>query len=210
MIDPQSLSSPDLSSPSASSFTVFSASSDREIRRWHISLSSAHELEDPILTHETSIYKLRFDSDGDLWTASADKTAKHLIRDRDWESDTTLQHPDFVRDVLPFEELGLVVTACRDEEVRVWEISSGKLVCTYSGHFEEITGLARIGDRKVVSVSIDGTVRQWSLERQEMAKYQEDLEKEAKGETKDDAEKKGSMLTAEEEAELAELMEDDD
>lgn len=208
-IDPQSLQSD--ASGSLESFTLFSASSDREIRRWHISIASAYELsEDPILAHDTSVYNIRFDADGDLWTASADKTAKHLVRDRNWESDTTLQHPDFVRDVLPFEELALVVTACRDEEVRVWEISSGKLVCTYSGHFEEITGLARVaGDgKKVVSVSIDGTVRQWSLERQDMVKYQEDL---AKGDkVEEGAEKKEGLLTAEEEAELAELMDDDD
>lgn len=208
-IDPQSLQSD--ASGNLESFTLYSASSDREIRRWHISLKSACELsEDPILAHDTSVYRIRFDADGDLWTASADKTAKHLVRDRNWESDTTLQHLDFVRDVLPFEELGLVVTACRDEEVRVWEISSGKLVCTYTGHFEEITGLARVAGnpRKVVSVSIDGTVRQWSLERQDMVKYQEDL---AKGEKKDEeVEKKEGLLTAEEEAELAELMDDDD
>ncbi|KAF2168139.1 hypothetical protein M409DRAFT_65649 [Zasmidium cellare ATCC 36951] len=202
-IDPESLT--------ADSFTLFSASSDREIRRWYISLEKAYELEgeEPILAHETSVYALRFDGDGDLWTASADKTAKHLIRSRGWEADTTLQHPDFVRDVLPFEDLGLVVTACRDEEVRVWEMSSGALVCTYSGHFEEITGLAsRGGRREVVSVSIDGTVRVWSLERGEMEKY---LEEVARGnKAGDEGEKKEGLLTAEEEAELAELMEDDD
>lgn len=203
-------------SQSSRSITLFSASSDREIRRWQISRASAYELpeslEKPILAQDTSVYKLRFDSDGDLWTASADKTAKHLIRSRNWEADTTLEHPDFVRDVLPFEDLGLVVTACRDEEVRVWDVSSGKLVCTYTGHFEEVTGLASLTDRKVVSVSIDGTVRQWSLERPDMAKYQEELAKEAaNGEAEDKQdEKKGSMLTAEEEAELAELLSDDD
>ncbi|EME47440.1 hypothetical protein DOTSEDRAFT_69382 [Dothistroma septosporum NZE10] len=200
---------------SSDSITLFSASSDREIRRWHISRTSAYELpeslEKPILAHDTSVYKLCFDSDGDLWTASADKTAKHLVRSRNWEADTTLEHPDFVRDVVPFEDLGLVVTACRDEEVRVSDTSSGKLVCTYSGHFEEVTGLAALGDREVVSVSIDGTVRQWSLERAAMAKYHEDLVAAANsGAEGEKDEKKGSTLTAEEEAELAELMSDED
>lgn len=212
-IDPLSL--PEGSADPQDSFTLFSASSDREIRRWHISRDSAYEapesLEKPILAHETSIYKLRFDSEGDIWTASADKTAKHLVRTRDWEADTMLQHPDFVRDVVVSEHAGLVVTACRDEEVRVWDASSGDLVCTYSGHYEEVTGLAILGGLKVVSVSIDGTVRQWSLERKGMAKYLEDL----KGEKTDDnvkevSAKKGSVLTAEEEAELAELMDDED
>lgn len=208
-IDPESLQ--------ADSFTLFSASSDREIRRWHISLESAHELSeslsDPIRPHETSIYALHWDSDGSgLWTASADFTAKYLVRDRNWEADAVLQHPDFVRDVLPFEDLGLVVTACRDEEVRVWEIASGKCVCTYSGHYEEVTALVpAVGERGVVSVGIDGTVRQWSLDRGEMAKFVEEREQEMNGVVKDSSEeKKKGMLTAEEEAELAELMDDED
>ncbi|KAF7194279.1 putative WD repeat-containing protein [Pseudocercospora fuligena] len=197
------------------SFTLFSASSDREIRRWKISLTSAQEVEteSPIRPHDTSIYKLHWDPDAEgLWTASADKTAKHLVRSRNWEADTVLQHPDFVRDVVVFEDLGLVVTACRDEEVRVWEVSSGKLICTYEGHFEEVTALVkRERDRKVVSVSIDGTVRQWSLERKDMVKFQEDLAKEVNGDVAEGEKKAGgSMLTAEEEAELAELMDSDD
>lgn len=213
-LDPHSIP-PDSTEPSKADFVLFSASSDREIRQWHINRETAYELssalEKPIRAHETSVYKLHWDSEGDLWTASADKTAKHLVRARDWEADTTIQHPDFVRDVVTFEDLGLVITACRDEEVRVWEISSGKLVCTYSGHFEEVTALVAVGGKKVASVSIDGTLRQWSLDRGDMTKFQEDLAREINGEGAE-REKKGgeSMLTAEEEAELAELMGDDD
>jgi len=213
-IDPLSL--PSGSNQSADEFVLFSASSDREIRRWHISLSSAHELpesvEKPIRPHETSIWALRFDSDGDLWTASADKTAKHLVRSRNWEADTTLQHSDYVGDVLPFEDLGLVVTACRDEEVRVWDIASGKCICVYEGHYEEVTGLARVGRATVVSVSIDATIRRWGLDKAEMKKYNEEREKAAMGEGGDGAaEGRGKpKLTAEEEDELAELMDDSD
>lgn len=214
-IDPLSL--PEGSAEPKDSFVLYSASSDPEIRRWHISLDSAYELTEsldkPILAHDTSVYRLRFDSEGDLWTASADKTAKHLVRIRDWEADTVLQHPDFVRDVVVAEQSGLVATACRDEEVRVWDVSSGDLVCTYSGHFEEVTGLALVdGGKKVVSVSIDGTVRQWSLERKEMARYLEEQKRVGSGDTETEAVEKSEagMLTAEEEAELAELMDDDD
>ncbi|KAI6894009.1 hypothetical protein D0869_15110 [Hortaea werneckii] len=200
------------------SFILFTASSSPEIRRWYISRSTAYELteslESPIRAHDTSVYKLRFDSDGDLWTASADKTAKHLVRSRGWEVDTSLPHPDFVRDVVVHEEAGLVATACRDEEVRVWDSagSEGEVVVTYSGHFEEVTGLGLVDEgRGVVSVSIDGTVRKWSLERKGIAAFleQEQREKSGDGQVKSEKEKEG-MLTAEEEAELAELMDDDD
>lgn len=203
--------------PEGSSCVLFSASSDREIRRWHISKESAYELpeslEKPILAHDTSVYKLRFDHDGDLWTASADKTAKHLVRDREWEADTVLQHPDFVRDIVLAERAGLVVTACRDEEVRVWDISSGDLLCTYSGHFEEVTGLALVYDEAtVVSVSIDGTVRSWGLGEGDMNKYLEETKKARDGESEPlggEEKKDEGLLTAEEEAELAELMDED-
>ena len=195
-------------------FILFSASSDREIRRWRISVDTASELpesiEKPILAHETSVYKVCFDSDGDLWTASADKTAKHLVRSRGWEADTTLRHPDFVRDVVVSEEIGVVATACRDEEVRVWDLASGDLVCTYSGHFEEVTGLVVMA-KTVVSVSIDGTLRRWGLERNDMLAYEEQLKKEVVGDGGGEEEKKGgSDLTAEEEAELAEMMDESD
>jgi len=198
--------------PSKESATVFSAGSDREIRRWNISLASASELEpSPIIAHETSIDAIHFDSDGDLWTASADKTAKCLSREREWEEDSAFEHPDFVRDVAVDEDGGWVVTACRDEEIRVWEKGSGKLHHTFSGHFEEVTGLILLPGQRLISVSIDATVRQWSLKAQELAKAIKEVEDEQLGKDKEkEPEKKEGLMTEEEEAELAELMEDSD
>jgi hypothetical protein len=71
-------------------------------------------------------------------------------------------------------------------------------------------GLAIVGARgdTVASVSIDGTIRQWSLKPEELRKAM--AEKTTKeGEKEDEGEKK-SMLTEEEERELAELMDSDD
>lgn len=100
---------------------VFSAGSDRSIRYFSLSTPLKEQsLSAPIVEHETSVYKLFFDADGDLWTASADKTAKCLSREANWQADMTLDHPDFVRDVAVCEQGGWVVTGCRDEEVRVW------------------------------------------------------------------------------------------
>jgi WD40 repeat protein len=196
--------------PTKDTVTVFSAGSDREIRRWAIGLSSASEVQpSPVIAHETSIDALHFDSDGDLWTASADKTAKCLSRGREWEEDTMFEHPDFVRDVAIDETGGWIVTACRDEEVRVWEKGSGKLHHTFAGHFEEVTGLVLLSGQRVVSVSIDATVRQWSLKPQELAKAIQEAEDERLGKEKEkEPEKKEGLMTAEEEAELAELLDD--
>jgi WD40 repeat protein len=222
-IDPVSIS--------PESVILYSGDSNREIRAWHITPTTATQISTgqaqqavddgsvtPLTAHETSIFALRFelscDSEFDIWTASADKTAKCLSRMRNWAPDTVLQHPDFVRDIVIDEIGNYVITACRDEEVRIWCKASAKLVHTFSGHFEEVTGLTIVSVGKwrgVVSVSIDGTVRKWSLKPADLKKAVEDAKTgvEEKPKPKDEKPKE-SMLTAEEEAELAELMDEDD
>ena len=64
---------------------------------------------------------------------------------------------------------------------------------------------------RVVSVSIDATVRQWSLKAHELAEAVKEAEDEQQGKIKEkELEKKEPLMTAEEEAELAELLEDSD
>ncbi|KAL1390001.1 WD domain-containing protein [Phyllosticta capitalensis] len=212
----------------APAVTVLSAGSDREVRAWRLEKTGGREVpvggaaiegEDeaaasqdvkPLIRHDTSVDALWFDGDDDLWTASADRSAKCLSRSRDYETDTTLSHPDFVRDVLVDEMGGWVVTACRDEEVRVWERASGKLHHTFSGHYEEVTGLLLLPGQRLVSVSIDGTVRQWSLKASDLKTAIEETERLKEGKPKESEEKKEIELDEDEERELAELMEDDD
>ena len=210
--------------------TLFSASSDRTLRRFALTLR--HERphleethpEDPIICHETSVYGLHFDTDSDLWTASADGYTKCLARSRGWESDTEIQHGDYVRAVVVDDVGGYIVTAGRSEEVKVWEKGSGKLVHVYGGHFDEITAMVLVEKRReVVSVGIDGTVRRWSVKSQDLDKAKHDAEEEAqRGESGEevieDEEVKGDQgkengqvaMTEEEERELEDLMGDSD
>lgn len=104
-----------------SRIALFSAGSDREIRQFEIPYNvNQSSNSSPLIAHETSVYKLFFDADGDLWTASADKTAKCLVRENNWKPDLTLEHPDYVKDIVVYEQGGWAITACRDEEIRVW------------------------------------------------------------------------------------------
>jgi WD40 repeat protein len=209
----------------ADELVLVSSSSDPEIRRWRISLDSASQIFDEktgsepsqtdppsraIREHETSVYKLFFDSDeGDLWTASADGTAKCLSRAHNWVAEETIEHGDYVRTVAVTTDW--IVTAGRDEDVKVWDRITGKLFHIYDGHFEEVTGLALMDDgRKVVSVSIDGTVRTWPLGRNELEKVRVEKDERTKGLVQEAPVVKTSLMTEEEEAELAELMDDDD
>lgn len=206
-----------------SEIVLISASSDPHIRRWRITFTDASQIfehtavddksatsRETILEHETSVYNLLFcddDDDGDLWTASADGTAKCLSRAKGWTCEDIYNHGDYVRAVAVTSDW--VVTAGRDEDIKVWGKASGKLWHTYEGHFEEVTRLVLFEEQnKVISVSIDGSVRTWSLDRTSLEKAKQELlaKPAVEAETIDT---KG-MLTAEEEAELAELMESDD
>ncbi|KAJ4158046.1 uncharacterized protein LMH87_008593 [Akanthomyces muscarius] len=220
---------PVLSGPDA--LVLVSASSDPSIRRWRITLTESEQLAEAyharpdaerltVQEHDTSVYCLNFDvagEDVDLWTASADGTAKCLSRARSFETEDTLAHGDYVRAVVVTDRWA--VTAGRDEHVKVWDRATGKLYATLEGHFEEITGLVLLGSAatgapmRVCSVSIDGTIRTWPLAQaaldETVLKIQEAAERAAAGKTEEVKEDTGeSMLTAEEEAELAELMAD--
>ena len=209
-VDPFTYPSSPLAEHDGASILIFSAGSDREIRTWRISddLSTASEIDadKPVLQHETSVYRLRFDADGDLWTASADGTVKCLSREREWQADTTLVHGDYVRAVAVDERGGWVVSAGRDEDVKIWDKASGKLHHTFSGHFEEITGMLLTG-QMVVTVSIDATIRRWSLKSEDLGKAVTEAEQAKNGVEKEEkvVQKKG-MITDDEERELAELM----
>ncbi|KAM4059254.1 WD40 repeat 2 [Hirsutella rhossiliensis] len=203
-----------------------SASSDPSIRRWEVTLGgyaqlpeSFHDLPGAerltIQEHDTSVYKLVFDADDDeanLWTASADGTAKSLARSRSFVADDVFAHGDYVRAVLVSEHW--VVTAGRDENVKVWDRATGKLYCTLEGHFEEVTDLVMLRNAQgspetVCSVSIDGTIRTWPLDKAALDRVVGEMQasREA-GHAETAAADSENMLTAEEEAELAELMED--
>jgi hypothetical protein len=68
-----------------------------------------------------------------------------------------------------------------------------------------VTGLLLIGSL-LVSVGIDATIRQWSLKPADLQKAIEEAEKKP---VEEEQPKQESMLTEEEERELAELMGDD-
>lgn len=203
---------------------VISASSDPHIRRWRIREDGWEQLveEDPavpgaerrtILEHETTVYKLVMGADGEgeeLWSASGDGTAKCLSRLKGFRVEDTFVHGAHVRAVAVGGEW--VVTAGRDEDLRFWDRTSGELVFVVEGHYDEVTELLVLeGGKRLCSVSIDGTVRTWPLERAALAELVQSQKKveveEEKTEGNDD---KGDLLTLDEEAELAALMEDDE
>ncbi|KAH8907077.1 WD40 repeat-like protein [Coniochaeta sp. PMI_546] len=198
---------------------LVSASSDPHIRRWKVRLDSWEQVAevDPdgtekrtVLQHETSVYKLVFDHEGDevdLWTSSGDGTAKCLSRVKGFTSDDTLNHGDHVRAVAVTDRW--IITAGRDEDLKFWDRASGKLYCSLVGHYDEVTDLVVLqgAKQRLCSVSIDGTIRTWPLDAPSLDAQ---VEEQRRVKPKEEEEKPNDLLTAEEEAELAELMDDDE
>ncbi len=206
---------------------LMSASSDPHLRRWKITLDGWEQVVEPapdtpgterrtILEHETTVYKLVFDVEGDevdLWTSSADGTAKCLSRLKSFTSDDSFGHGDHVRAVAVTGTW--VITAGRDEDLKIWDRSSGQLYASLQGHYDEVTDLVllrRPGTRedRLCSVSLDGTVRTWSLAKASidaLVKEQQDASRSQAPTGKDG--RAENAVTAEEEAELAALMEED-
>lgn len=215
--------------------SLISASSDPHIRRWKIRVDGWEQVVEPdpstpgterrtIVEHETTVYKLALphpsdDYDGeevDLWTSSGDGTAKCLSRLRGFTCDDTYQHGDHVRAVAVTRDW--VITGGRDENVKFWDRTSGALYCTLEGHFDEVMDLvvlrgvgANGQEGPVCSVSIDGTVRTWPLQKAALDALVEEQRKteDADEEEGDGKAGSGNPLSADEEAELAALMDED-
>lgn len=207
---------------------LVSAGSDPHIRRWKVRLDSWEQLVDAVpdtpnmerrmlSVHETGVYKIIFDrlgEDNDLWTASADGTARCLSRGKGFTTEDSFEHGDHVRAVAVTEQW--VMTAGRDEDLKIWDKTSGALAFTLQGHYDEVTDLIALEagnghGQRLVSVSIDGTVRTWPLDKAGLhAAVEEQVKLAAKG--SEEEKQNGGVsngLTAEEEAELAELMDEE-
>lgn len=108
-----------------SSITVFTANTLPFIRRFALSSHppalSEISPDSPLTVHETSVYALHFDADGDLWTASADGDVTCLARDKNWDVEMRIRTGGWARGVAVDEQGGWVVSGGRDEELRIWD-----------------------------------------------------------------------------------------
>ncbi|KAF6844649.1 WD repeat-containing protein [Colletotrichum musicola] len=212
----------------AEEIVLVSASSDPHIRRWKITPTGVSQLPSEaakattaggerltIQEHETSVYKVVFDVTGeevDLWSASADGTAKCLLREKGFTAEDVLEHGDFVRAIALTNDW--VVTGGISQVIKVWDRTSGELYAAIDAHFDEITDLVVLRDPAgrsdvLCSVGIDCTLRTWPLDRKGLDGVVEEIRAAADGKKEEEEENKEGLMTAEEEAELAALMEDD-
>ncbi|KAI8913569.1 WD40-repeat-containing domain protein [Gorgonomyces haynaldii] len=169
---------------------LYSGSSDNTIKQWHIK----EEREVQVFSgHDTSIYKILLDREQEcIWSVSADKTCRRLDLTTS-KFDLKFVHPDYVKSVILLPN-GHIATGCRDENIRIWDPTTEKCLKVIRGHFGEIEHLT-IHGAVLWSGSLDGTLRSWNLLDPQLgeAPVEEEVVEE-------------SLMTEEEERELAELM----
>jgi WD40 repeat protein len=186
---------------------MYSCSSDMTIRKWDLDLLQPVDI---LRGHLTTVFKLvlLFDDDS-LWSVSADKTAIRwylpvlIYLKQTSEIDTKLEHPDFVKSITVLNS-GFVITGCRDEKIRVWDPSvilnlnqTDRCVAEINAHFGEVSSLQSCGVT-FWSGSLDCTIRSWNI-----LSVLNDFKIEKKEEQQIE-----SLMTEEEEKELAELMDE--
>ncbi|KAI8613083.1 WD40-repeat-containing domain protein [Chytriomyces sp. MP71] len=134
---------------------VYSGSSDTSIRKWDVEAGTVMQT---LPGHLTSVYNLAM-VDDELWSVSADKTAKRWNLEAA-KPDSSFEHPDFVKCICVHGSY--VITGCRDENIRVFDLTSEKCINVIEGHFGEVSCLEVAGGR-LWSGSLDATIRSWDL-----------------------------------------------
>jgi len=191
--------------------TFYSCSSDSTIKKWNLKTG---ECLYTFNGHLTSVYKILCDvEENNLWSVSADKTIRRWDLDT-MKNDLTIEQEDFVKTCIKVG--GNIITGSRDDKIRIYDISSGKLIKIVDFHFDEVTSLFNIKSI-VFSGSLDCTLKRFDL-LDNTSKYITEIKvpvnqpkTKAKPKKKDIVpEPTGDdLFTAEELAELEELMNDD-
>jgi len=192
--------------------TFYSCSSDSTIKKWNLQTGQCLYT---FTGHLTSVYKILIDvEENNLWSVSADKTVRRWDLDT-LKNDLTIDQADFVKTCIKVG--GNIITGSRDDKIRVYDISSGKLIKEVDFHFDEVTSLFNIKSI-VFSGSLDCTVKRFDL-LDNTSKYITEIrtvENQPKVKPKKKAAPKpkpkptgDDVFTAEELAELEELMNDD-
>ncbi|NJN57303.1 MAG: hypothetical protein HC879_07250 [Leptolyngbyaceae cyanobacterium SL_5_9] len=99
-----------------------------------------------------------------LWDVNSEQSPKKLDRQRNWVSDVTFS-PD-----------GQLLVSCTDYDIQVWDAKTGQLLKTIS-EVNTAWGSAVVfsaNGQTLISSSVDGTIRCWSIDAGECIKVWQD------------------------------------
>ena len=203
------------SHPNTANPTLYTCSSDGSVREWNFVTGECLRVFEGHLTNVNQIHFADDPEDVELYSSSADGFIKK------WDLQkgkclVSLKHKENVR---CFVQIGrYIISGSRDERIRVWDLmeSPAKIVAYVDAYLDEVSAMAVV-DGQVIAGSYDGSVRRWDIKTLVADGYKRTIlqsdasdvavsKPPAFGQKQTDKEAVG--LTAEEEAELAELMDD--
>lgn len=140
---------------------VASASADQTVIVWDVRTGRALHV---LSGHEASVNHCCFSPDGTLLaSAGGDRTARIWSCSDLARSPVVLMHDKAVATCM-FTHDGLLVCATADGTLTVWDVSTGKVVRTLTGHTAWVNDLAMTpGGDWMASASNDGTVKLWNM-----------------------------------------------
>jgi mono/diheme cytochrome c family protein len=122
------------------------------------------------MAHRDSITSLKISADGTrVVTAGADKLVKVWDRAARKELAALEGHAAPVMAVALNADGTRVASAGSDKEIKVWDVKTRELVTTLTSSPSGVSDLVWLDEKKVLSASEDGVVRQTSLENKERA-----------------------------------------
>lgn len=137
---------------------LLSGSWDGSAKLWDVASKS---LKFDLLGHELPVWDARIvDGAGQVFlTCSADRTIRKWVGDRElWRIEA---HNDVVRKLLILPDGKSFASASNDCKIKIWDLETGKLLRTLSGHSSFIYDLDILPDGEIVSSGEDRTVRVW-------------------------------------------------
>lgn len=172
-----SLAVPPRSPDDKTPLILYTSGINSPIRRFYVSTSTdaSPTIEEiwpdhPIRVHTAAVEVIHFDLYGELYTASLDGDVTRLNHEQNWTLEQRIRTGGRTRSVAVDNPDGWIITVGGDEEVRVWDRASNQqegdnLRQLYSGHYGEVMGVVVLDEMALaVTVSLDGTVRRWSVD----------------------------------------------
>jgi len=103
-----------------------------------------------------------------LWNISAGKEMKQAPRGRRSQDNSIIRtftgHTDRINSVVFSPEGSKIISASRDNSIKLWDVATGKEIMTFKGHKGDINSIAFSSDaRSFISGGSDGTVRLWDI-----------------------------------------------
>ena len=130
------------------------AATDRTVRLWRNSDRGWQT--DKVLKHDGWVLDVAIGNDGQIASASRDRTAK--VWNRAGKLIHTLKHSYPVTSVA-IEPSGRIVTGSEDGTIKVWH--QGKAVQTLTGHSAAVESIAIEPNGRIVTGSEDSTIKVW-------------------------------------------------